>query len=95
MYHMHTLGASKCMHLVHSVGFGGFYLEGDSFNYTNYLKRGAVKFNIFPRGFAHEKVDVLNVLNKYLIKPSFGDQNHKPEELISFISIVEDFFPLR
>ena len=21
MYHMHTLGASKCMHVVHSVGF--------------------------------------------------------------------------
>ena len=26
MYHMHTLGASKCMHVVHSVGFGEFYL---------------------------------------------------------------------
>ena len=32
MYHMHTLGASKCMHVVHSVGFafgvgfGWFYL---------------------------------------------------------------------
>ena len=32
MYHMHTLGASKCMHVVHSVGFaidvgfGLFYL---------------------------------------------------------------------
>ena len=32
MYHMHTLGASKCMLVVHSVGiamgvgFGGFYL---------------------------------------------------------------------
>ena len=28
MYHMHTLGASKCMHVVHSVGFamGGFTL---------------------------------------------------------------------
>ena len=24
---MHTLGASKCMHVVHSVGFGGFYLS--------------------------------------------------------------------
>ena len=33
MYHMHTLGASKCMHVVHSVGFaiavgfGQFYLN--------------------------------------------------------------------
>ena len=33
MYHMHTLGASKCMHVVHSVdfviadGFGWFYLN--------------------------------------------------------------------
>ena len=33
MYHMHTLGASKCMHVVHSVGFamgvgdGWFYLS--------------------------------------------------------------------
>ena len=33
MYHMHTLGASKCMHVVHSVGFalgvgdGWFYLK--------------------------------------------------------------------
>ena len=32
MYHMHTLGASKCMHVIHSVGFaivvvlGWFYL---------------------------------------------------------------------
>ena len=32
MYHMHTLGASQCMHVVHSVGFtigvgfGWFYL---------------------------------------------------------------------
>ena len=33
MYHMHTLGASKCMHVVHSVGLamdvgdGWFYLR--------------------------------------------------------------------
>ena len=33
MYHMHTLGASKCMHVVQSVGFaivvafGWFYLN--------------------------------------------------------------------
>ena len=46
MYHMHTLGASKCMHVVHSVGFaitvgfGWFYLIGHSqlhIRYTVYV----------------------------------------------------------
>ena len=27
MYHMHTFGASKCMHVVHSVGFRAAYLR--------------------------------------------------------------------
>ena len=31
MYHMHTLGASKCMHVVHSVGGFAF---GGGFGYT-------------------------------------------------------------
>ena len=28
MYHMHTLGASKCMRVVHSVGFRSVLLLG-------------------------------------------------------------------
>ena len=27
MYHMHTLGASKFLHVIHNVGFGWFYLN--------------------------------------------------------------------
>ena len=30
MYHMHTLGASKCMHVVHSVGFRWVLVLGGS-----------------------------------------------------------------
>ena len=47
----------------------------------------------FPRRLAHEEVDVLDDLKKYPIKPCFGGRNCKPEEILSFISIVEDFFP--
>ena len=45
-----------------------------------------------PRRFVHGEVDILNDLKKYPIKPSFGGRNCKPEEIMSFISIVEDFF---
>lgn len=31
----------------------------------------------------------------YLVKPSFGGQHCKPKEDMSFIYIVEDFFPSR
>ena len=47
----------------------------------------------FPRRSDHEEVDVLDDLKKYPIKPCFGGRNCKPEEVLSFISIVEDFFP--
>ena len=47
----------------------------------------------FPRRLAHEDVDVLDDLKTYPIKPCFGGRNCKPEEVLSFISIVEDFFP--
>ena len=33
MYHMHTLGASKCMHVVHSVGFA--FGGGSGYTYVN------------------------------------------------------------
>ena len=46
-----------------------------------------------PKRYAHEEVDILNDLKKYPIKPSLGGRNCKPEEVMSFISIVEDFFP--
>ena len=46
-----------------------------------------------PRRLVHGEVDVLKDLKKYLIKPSFGGKNYKPEEVMSFISMVEDFFP--
>ena len=46
-----------------------------------------------PRRLAHGEVDILRDLKKYPIKPSFGGRNCKPEEVMSFISIVEDFFP--
>ena len=44
---------------------------------------------------AHEEVDVLDDLKRYPIKPSFGGRNCRPEEVMSFISIVEDFFSSR
>ena len=47
----------------------------------------------FPRRLAHEEVDVLDDLKGYPIKPCFGGRNCKPEEVLSFISIVEGFFP--
>ena len=43
--------------------------------------------------YAYGEVDILNDLKKYPIKPSFGRRICKPEEVVSFISIVEDFFP--
>ena len=46
-----------------------------------------------PRRLAHGEVDILEDLKKYPIKPNFRIQNCKPEEVISFILIVEDFFP--
>ena len=49
----------------------------------------------FSRESAHGGVDVLDDLKKYPIKPSFGGRNCKPEEVMSFISIVEDFFSPR
>ena len=49
----------------------------------------------FPRRFVHEEIDILNDLKQYPIKSSFGGQNCKPKGVMSFISIVEDLFPLR
>jgi hypothetical protein len=46
-----------------------------------------------PRRLAHGEVDILKDLKKYPIKASFGGRNCKLEEVMSFISIVEDFFP--
>ena len=46
-----------------------------------------------PMGLAHGEVDILKDLKKYPIKPSFGGRNCKLEEVLSFMSIVEDFFP--
>jgi hypothetical protein len=45
-----------------------------------------------PRRLAHGEVDILKDLKKYPIKPSFGGRNCKPEEVMSFISIVVDLF---
>ena len=44
---------------------------------------------------AYEEVDILKDLKKYPIKPSFEGRNCKHEEVMSFILIVEDFFPLK
>ena len=44
------------------------------------------------RGFAQRGVNVFEDLKKYLIKSSLGGQDCKPKEVMSFISIVEDFF---
>ena len=49
----------------------------------------------FSKEFAHREVDVLDDLKRYPIKPSFRGRNCKPEEVMSFISIVEDFFSSR
>ena len=47
----------------------------------------------FPTRFAHREVDILNDFEKHPIKPSFGGWKCKPEEVLSIISTVEDFFP--
>ncbi len=44
------------------------------------------------RGSSHKRVDVLGDLKRYPFKPRFGGRNCKPEEVNSFISILEDFF---
>ncbi|MBE3102723.1 MAG: hypothetical protein IMZ40_00590, partial [Bacilli bacterium] len=44
------------------------------------------------RGPGPRRVDVLKDLKKYPFKPSFGGRNCKPEEVKSFISMLEDFF---
>ena len=49
----------------------------------------------FSRGSAHGEVDVLDDLKKYPIKLDFGGRNCKPEEVMTFISIVGDFFSSR
>ena len=49
----------------------------------------------FSKESAHGEVDVLDDLKRYPIKPSFGGRNCKPEEVMSFISIVEDLFSSR
>lgn len=38
------------------------------------------------------RVDVMSDARKFAIKPSFGGRNFKPEEALSFLSIVEDLF---
>ena len=58
-------------------------------------KEGESRLTISLRESALEEVDVLDDLKKYPIKPSFGGRNCKPEEVMSFISIVEDFFSPR
>ena len=51
MYHMHTFGASKCMHVVHSVGFAiDIGLVGSTLQRVNqiaakFLQRVAGHFN--------------------------------------------------
>ena len=42
-----------------------------------------------------QEIDVLEDLKRYPIKPRFGGRDCKPEEVMSFISIVEDFFSSR
>ena len=46
-----------------------------------------------PRRLAHGEADILEDLKKYPTKLSFGGRNCKPKEVMSFILIVEDFFP--
>lgn len=44
-----------------------------------------------PWDVVQEVVNILEDLKRYPIKPSFGGKNYKQEEVMSFLSIMENF----